>query len=198
MKKKLILSIIGTVIITAGLFVGLQKVGACAFWWGCSLGNQITYLNEQAAIEQNQQRLDNIEPLPKMTDSLERKNLIKRAQTFNNPNKISYIYLYSFGKLIMYDTVKGKVSALNSSLTSSQQFVDSGGKQIGDSNSCIGSTDNCYQLNAPSVDGSYGTNGQGIFYYNENGAYREWNGQYILSDQPFNLTNQPDLVKEVK
>lgn len=198
-NRKVILTAILAITVTALVGFTVGRVGACNNWWGgCFGGNNTTFLQEQSAIEQNQQRLDNIEPLPRMTDSLERKNLIKRAQTFNNPNKISYIYLYSFGKLIMYDTVKGKVSALDSSLTAQQQFVDSAGKQIGGDNNCIGSTDNCYQLNAPAVDGSYGTNGQGIFYYNENGAYREWNGQYILSDQPFTLTNQPDLVKAVK
>lgn len=186
------------VVLAVGLFFTSARVaGACSSWWGCSsiTGGQVTYMNEQSAIDQNQERLDMVEPLPKMTDSLERKNLIKRAQTFNNPNKISYIYLYSFGKLIMYDTVKGKVSALDSSLTAQKQFVDSGGKLIGGDNTCIGSTDNCYEISAPAVDGSYGTNGQGIFYYNENGTYREWNGQYILSDQPFTPQNNPDLVE---
>jgi len=192
MKNKLLIAII-IILGTLGVFFGVQKARACS-WWGCTGGG--TYLSEQQAIEQNQQRLDQIRPLPKMTDSEERKNLIKRAQTFNNPNKLSYIYLYSYGKLIMYDTVKGKVSALDSSLTPQQQFVDSSGKQITDSNNCIGANDNCYPINAPAVDGSYGTNGQGIFYYNQNGAYREWNGTYILSDQPMVLTNQPDLVKQ--
>lgn len=199
MKNKIFIGL-GSILIVVLLFCSItflaQKVNACA-WWGCN-GSNTTFLNEQRAIEQNQEKLDSIEQLPQMTDSLERKNLIKRAQTFNNPNKISYIYLYSFGRLIMYDTVKGKVSALDSSLTSQTQFVDSNGGLIGNGNDCIQSNDNCYSIPAPAIDGSYGTNGQGIFYYNENGAYREWNGQYILSDQPFTLTNQPDLVRSVK
>jgi len=98
------------------------------------------------------------------------------------------------GKLIMYDTVKGKVSALDSSLTAQQQIVDYSGNVVDGNNHWCG-TNGCETVDAPAIDGSYGTNGTGIFYYNENGAYREWNGQYILSDQPFTLTNQPDLVK---
>lgn len=194
-KVLLIIGIMLTIAIVTLVALHIQKAQACG-WYGCS-GGSTTFLQEQNAIEQNQKKLDAIEQMPQLTDSLERKNLIKRAKTFNNPNKISYIYLYSFGKLIMYDTVKGKVSALDSSLTPQQQFVDSNGGLIGRGNNCIESNDNCYMIPAPAVDGSYGTNGQGIFYYNENGAYREWNGQYILSDQPFTLTNQPDLVKSV-
>src|SRR5258708_34638600 len=112
MKKKTFIGL-GSLLILVLLFCSVtfvaQKVNACG-WLGCQEGTNTTLLNEQAAIEQNQQRLDATQRLPMMTDSQERKNLIRRAQTFNNENKISYIYLYSFGKLIMYDTVKGKVS----------------------------------------------------------------------------------------
>lgn len=195
LNKKVII-ILSSLVIALGLFTsGAKFAGACQ-WWGCGgSGSQSTFIQEQNAIDQNQKRLDNVEPLPYLSDSEERKNLIKRAKLFNNPNKISYIYLYSWtGKFIMYDTVKGKVSALDSSLTPQQQFVDSNGGQISGDNNCIQSNDNCYPLNAPAVDGSYGTNGQGIFYFNESGAYREWNGMYILSDQPFTPQTNPDLV----
>lgn len=114
-KTKLITLFIGLIIVTVVLLAVALKVHACA-WYGCGSGDFI-FLQEQSAIENNQQKMDQVRPIPYMTDSEERKNLIKRAQTFNNPNKISYIYLYSFGKLIMYDTVKGKVSAVDSSLT---------------------------------------------------------------------------------
>lgn len=202
MKKKLI-KIIGLAVIVIGLMIygsfSFVHSGLACAWWGCDGSNLSTFISEQNAIDKNQQKLDTVEALPQMTDSLERKNLIKRALTFNNPNKISYIYLYSWsGNFIMYDTVKGKVSALDSSLTAQQQVVDSNGGQISGDNNCIQSNDNCYTLNAPAVDGSYGTNGQGIFYYNESGAYREWNGLYLLSDEPFTPQTAPNLVSQGK
>jgi len=183
-----------TLLIGAGIFTIKNKAYASCPWFGC--WGHSTFIQEQNAVENNQKRLSSVEPLPRLTDSLERKNLIKRAQTFNNPNKISYIYLYSFGKLIMYDTVKGKVSSVDSSLTAQSQVLNATGQQVDQENSCGSS--GCPVVPAPAVDGSYGTNGNAIFYYNESGVYREWNGQYILSDQPFTLSNQPDLVKQVK
>jgi len=179
-----LLIIVTLSLVTVGIIAGVKKAGACGAWWGCSSANSFT--NESAAIEQNQQRLVQAQPLPKMSNSQERKNLIRRLNTFNNENKISYIALISFdGKVIKQDTVKGKVSSVDSSLTAQVQLLDADGHPVTEDNSC--GHYGCFPVPAPAADGSYGTNGNAIFYYTENGTYREWNGQYILSDQPINF-----------
>ena len=39
------------------------------------------------------------------------------------------------------------------------------------------------------VDGSYGENDSGIFFFTTDGKYIEWNGDYLYSDIPFTVSN---------
>ena len=36
-----------------------------------------------------------------------------------------------------------------------------------------------------------------MFFFTTEGAYVEWNGQYVWSDQPLKITQQPELVQEI-
>lgn len=47
-------------------------------------------------------------------------------------------------------------------------------------------------------DGSYGTNGNAIFFFDTQGVYYEWAGDYLLVDQPMKLASPVELVRQVK
>lgn len=148
------------------------------------LGNNLE--KSQATIADNQKLLEQNQPAPKITFSNERANLIKRATTFNDPNKLSYIYLFTkAGTIAGFYSVKGKVSNLSSYLVPDQQIADRGYSYS-------------QVVQAPDIDGSYGTNGDGIFFYTAEGTYVEWNGEYMLVDQPLKVTQQPVLVQQAK
>lgn len=158
------------------------------FWENpCSSNAQV--LNDIAA---NQKRLVAATPIPQIETSLERKNISKRAEIFNKENKVSYIYLVSYGKVMAFYTVKGKVSSLNSYMVPQEQLVDKEG------NKCSYSNSDCFPTQAPDIDGSYGENTNGIFFFTSDGAYVEWSGEYMMSDQPLRLSTQPELTREVK
>lgn len=53
-------------------------------------------------------------------------------------------------------------------------------------------------MESPDFDGSYGDNGEGIFFFLTDGTYMEWNGKYFLSDEPVKLAQQPLMVYETK
>ena len=147
------------------------------------------------AVDQNEtainfQRLRNAVPVPQMTDSVERRNLVEKQSRFNVASKISYIYLVSFGKIMAYYTVKGKVSSVNSMLTCTQQLVDDG-------NGFLNGRSNIHVVDSPDIDGSYGSNGNAIFFFTAEGVYVEWNGEYLLCDQPLNLQQPPELIMAV-
>ena len=76
----------------------------------------------------------------------------------------------------------GKVSSLNSFLTPDSEFYEqeygSNGYSVGDGNNWL-----------PDVDGSYGTNDSGIFFFTPDGKYLEWTGDYLYSDIPFEIDN---------
>lgn len=140
----------------------------------------------------NKQIVNNI-PVPKLTTSSERKNVAKRAELFNNESKVSYIYLVNYGRVMAFFTVSGKVSSLMSYMTPTEKLVDTWG------NDCKWtSAGSCYTVSAPDIDGTYGENVDGIFFFTTDGAYVEWRGDYMMSDQPLQLTTQPELVRVIK
>lgn len=114
-------------------------------------------------------------PYPKdeLTNSLERANLRERLLRTNKPDALGYVYLMSFGKIIGYYTVKGKVSSTQSQMTTDQLVVH---------NCDNGCSFNA--VNAPGDDGSYGPNEQGIFFFTTSGQMVTTNLDYIWSDNP--------------
>jgi len=121
-----------------------------------------------------------------MESSLERANLIQRYQYLNDENNVHHVYLMSNdGKVVSYFVAQGKVSSVNSKLTNDAQIVAS--------QQCLDETWNedeaaCFKtVESPQMDGSYGTNGDAIFFFTTDGSYVEWNGKYVVSEEPLNI-----------
>lgn len=124
--------------------------------------------------------------------SLERYNLIRRAYWVNGQREkanalvcgvekpLGYIVLFSSNSVVGSFVVDGKVSSLNSFLTPSN--VDSV-----HGNSSAGYTTITKEM--ADVDGSYGENDSGIFFFTADGKYIEWTGTYLYSDIPFIVDN---------
>ena len=92
-------------------------------------------------------------------------------------------------------TVKGKVSAVNSMLTTTEQVVDGNGNQC-DYESTY--SHDCFVVSSPDIDGSYGSNGDAIFFFTTDGVYVEWRGDYMLADQPLKIQTPPELVRQIE
>ena len=136
------------------------------------------------------------QPTPTDIDfSLERYNLIKRAYWVNGQREkamavpckverpLGYILLLTdAGAPVGRFVVDGKVSSLNSYLTPDSEFYEqeygSNGYSYGDGNDWLAD-----------VDGSYGMNDNGIFFFTPDGNYWEWTGTYLYSDVPFEIDN---------
>ena len=154
---------------------------------GCSYDDTTSSAVEQQLTEENQAKLLETQPPVKLEWSLERENINRRTSLWNNPDKMSYIYLVSYGKVMAFHVVKGKVSSVNSQITNPEQAkwkYSSGAAGV--------------SLPSPAEDGSYGTNGDGIFFFTPENAYVEWAGEYMISDQPLKLATPPALVREIK
>lgn len=138
---------------------------------------------EQASVEKNQTRLNSSQPAPSITWSLERDNLIKRFKLMNDRSVLFYMYVYSFASStpIGYYQVN-KVSSVNSQLTNPGQIVMT---DIYDTGEWHGRS--AHVLDSPAEDGSYGTNGNGVFGFTPDNVYIEHNMQYILSTVPLNV-----------
>lgn len=127
-------------------------------------------------------------PISQMKFSLERSNVKNRLLRMNNPNKIGYVYLMSFGKFVGYYTIKGKVSSTQSELTNTEQtWQEGGGNEANDTvASSIGD------------DGTFGPEEggeDGVFFFTVNKVLVETTLQWIYSDAPLNI-DVPNLVNK--
>lgn len=118
--------------------------------------------------------------------SLERYNLIRRAYWVNGQREkanalvceiekpLGYIVLFTEGGgVVGRFVVDGKVSSLNSYLTPDSEAYATGSS---------------YTIDwIADIDGSYGENDQGIFFFTPDGKYIEWTGTYLYSDIPFEV-----------
>ena len=131
------------------------------------------------------------QPTPTDIDySLERYNLIRRAYWVNGQREkantliceiekpLGYIVLFTEGGAVVGRfIVDGKVSSLNSFLTPDSEWIDKG-RYLAD------------------VDGSYGENDSGIFFFTPDGKYVEWTGIYLYSDIPFEIDDPVIKMEE--
>lgn len=124
--------------------------------------------------------------------SLERYNLIRRAYWVNGQREkantlvcqvekpLGYIVLFAGNTVVGRFVVDGKVSSLNSFL--SPDYVE---KLDQHTDSLGGNVTITTEL--ADVDGSYGENDNGIFFFTPDGKYVEWTGEYLYSDIPFEV-----------
>jgi len=153
---------------------------------GCSSNRTAPTQQIEQYKTENQQRIHlKTTPPPILKNSLERKNLIKRLERFNNESKVSYIYLVNYGRVMAFYLVKGKVSSVNSLLTTPEQMFRTSGMHT-------------QVVASPALDGSYGTNGDAIFFFTTDDTYIEWAGDYMLCDKPLKLSTPPVMMIHVE
>lgn len=131
--------------------------------------------------------------------SLERYNLIRRAYWVNGQREkantlvceiekpLGYIVLFTeSGAIVGNFVVDGKVSSLNSFLTPDSDYYEL----------IYGGSETRKNEWLADVDGSYGENDAGIFFFTPDGKYIEWTGTYLYSDIPFEVDNPVVKVGE--
>lgn len=150
----------------------------------CSETKPSARSQEKAAAEASQQKLMQSAPIPILPISQERNNLVKRATRINVQNLSSCVILFTpSGAVVGKFAVNGKVSSLNSYLLPGDNVVGGG-------------TPGYAVIESPDIDGAYGKNADGVFFFDAvTDAYIEWGGPYFWSDQCLDTTAAPILVQ---
>ena len=187
------------------LIIAIMLILAVFTGCGASAGTAVS--NGTAQDKENTidvaNKLQANQPTPTDIDySLERYNLIRRAYWVNGQREkanalpcevekpLGYIVLFTeSGAVVGSFVVDGKVSSLNSYLSPDSEYYEqdyySDGAAVGDGNDWLAD-----------VDGSYGENDNGIFFFTPDGKYLEWTGTYLYSDIPFTVDNPVLRVEE--
>ncbi len=154
-------------------------------------------MEEMSLTEVNHQRLMKAVPAPALKDSLERRNLVKYLEHWNNPTRLSYLYLVSrSGTVLAHYVIVGKITYCSSKLTTRDQLVESPFVRMY-SGSGVNRTS---KIESPGLDGSYGPSEDAIFFFTaENPEVPVvWKGDYLVSGVPMTLTTQPVLVRTIE
>ena len=199
MKKLKIVILLGIMILGAVLLTG------CSYETSSTKEDIKSTLNVGNDLAKNQ-------PTPTDIDySLERYNLIRRAYWVNGQREkantlvcevekpLGYIALFlengaCAGKFI----VDGKVSSLNSYLTPDSEYYEKDLDYSSEGSSNSKWVEKYSNKWIPDVDGSYGSNDTGIFFFTPDGKYIEWTGTYLYSDIPFEVKDTVITYKEVQ
>lgn len=173
---------ISAVIIVALIFIMVVTLTGCTIEAEASSNDKRNQKQAEQVLLSNQQTPTDID------FSLERYNLIKRAYWVNGQREkaaavpcavqkpLGYIVLFTeSGAIVNTFIVDGKVSSLNSYLSPDSEYFER------DMTTSF-HNDNCWLAD---VDGSYGQNDDGIFFFTPDGKYIEWTGTYLYSDIPF-------------
>lgn len=177
------------------LLLATLVVGVLA---GCSdTGVPVTETNTyKEAAEANEKAIASVingDTLPKIERSLERENIKRRIEFINLPDRVGYLYLLSNnGQLVKEVQVKGKVSSLNSYLTPMEEI-----KIIGHDGDSSYHNETPVAVSAADVDGTWGENDAGIFWFTPDGVYQEWTGLYMYSSERMSFKSQPILTEVV-
>lgn len=142
-------------------------------------------LVEQEHTEINQQTLLTNQPLPRITWSMERDNLIKLKKLQNDRTVCFFMYIFIEGvsEPIGYYQVN-KVSSVNSQLSNPEQVIS------GNSTSNNLPSGTVAVIASPSEDGSYGTNGDAVFGFTPEDICIQTNMKYICATVPLSF-NKP-------
>jgi hypothetical protein len=130
-------------------------------------------------------------PLPQMRVGgwLERSLLKENLLRQNDRNRIAYVTLLNVqGQPIVQYTIQGMVFSLNSQMTTEDQVTTF---DCGDN--CGGQS----VTKSPGDNGTWGPEPDAIGFFTTGGVEIKWNGLYLESDAPQNITTKPLIVYNV-
>lgn len=123
-------------------------------------------------------------------NTIEQNNIINRLNEDNKPGSIKHLYIISAysGEVIVYSTVKGKVTSSGKRLSPSTVSDHSDGFLVD-----FGTTRK-YTNEVLEDDGAYGSSVEYIFWWDSRGIYHQ---HYPSGGQIIHISNEPLAVKSI-
>lgn len=107
------------------------------------------------------------------TSNAEQDNIEARLTLTSNPDLLGHVAIVNkVGQVVLYTTIKGKVT--------------SGSKRLTNPGYCGAVNGDC-----PSDEGTYGSSNPYVFFWTNSGQYIQTSMDYIYSDKPLRLDEKP-------
>ncbi len=124
-------------------------------------------------------------------NTIEQNNIINRLKEDNKAGSIKHLYIISSysGQVVMYSTVKGKVTSSGKRLSPTTISDEALGFKID-----FGNGDYHYSNEVLADDGAYGSSVEYIYWWDSKGIYHQ---QYITGGMIVHISNEPIAVKSI-
>jgi hypothetical protein len=130
--------------------------------------------------------------------TVEQKNIIERLKVDNQPGSVKHLYIISpySGDVLLYSTVRGKVTSGSKRLTPNTIVAsgnDGGYGRVGGFPIVVGGS----RAETPEVlgdDGAYGGSGDYIFWFDVRGVYHQ---HFLTGGQIVHVASQPMAVSKI-
>ena len=123
---------------------------------------------------------------------IERENINKRQELFDNPAQVSWIYcLADNGQVVFYGPVLGKVT----SSTKRLEPISSVGSP--DSMAYYQQFGDIYTAEIMQQDGTFGNSEIYVYWFDPNGNYYQWGGDYFLTSIPIKINESVLDIRNV-
>lgn len=127
----------------------------------------------------------------------EQNNIIQRYAVDNQPGSIKHLYIISVysGDVILYSTVRGKVTSSGKRLTPLKSiYVTNNGSSVSNGFGVEMGGQIVYTDEVIQDDGTYGSSVDYIYWFDSKGIYHQ---QYIEGGMMVHISSQPIAVKKV-
>lgn len=128
----------------------------------------------------------------------EQRNIAVRIKEDNKPGAIKHLYVISpySGQVILYSTVKGKVTSGGKRLTPNTVNAEANdySGQVHDGFAVLFGDDEKFTGEVLQDDGTYGSSGDYLFWLDSQGRYHQ---HYLTGGQIIHISSEPISVKSV-
>lgn len=178
----------------ASIILALAIMLSLSVLTGCS-NRELTGFEKQInANEANVKAITSQYDTPQLTRSLDYENVIRRAEYLNQGNTVGYLYLLSDTGMVLEEVqVAGKVTSLNTFITPMQESQYARLRRPQSGTNSLSYLSEIIVVDAPDIDGTWGENVSGIFWFTPDGTYGEWIGLYRFSSERLSFQSEPIL-----
>lgn len=138
-------------------------------------------------VQKRTETREQVVPVPKVQEFTEAKTIQRRLELMDDPHLIQWIYCLSeSGAVVFYGPVVGKVTSSGKRLEP-VTLAEEGSARYGD-----GWTNERMQ-----ADGTFGASDYYVFWFDPNGVYHQWSGDYFLSSVPIKIQTPVINIRDV-
>ena len=150
-------------------------------------------ITEPDVVSRQEEAITRVE-VPDVENYVERQNIRKRQEIFDNPAQVSWVYcLADNGQVVFFGPVLGKVTSSGKRLEPKNLVGDYAGYY----SKGVIEFDGKLTTERMQADGTFGSSDEYVYWFDPDGNYYQWGGNYFLTSVPIPIENTVLNIRDV-